>query len=279
MQINKIHNLLFIGTVLFLTGCKPDVQPVKVPLAAPDNSEYKAPCQDKIFAGFPSLEVKTKDTFFICREGYALNFNPETKNAEWVVYKLTAENLNKKDNFKDFDDSRPDPLISKKQRTELNDYKGNGYVKAKYAPEEHFKYDDVLYSHTHYLSNATVIHPSRVEQYNLVNEKIKELAINYGEVFIISGPVYEGGGALGWVGIGDKNTHKSTKGKIKVPTHFYKIIEVPSIKNSFAILIPNTPIEKGGNIQNVSVSQVENMTKIRFSPDLSKSDRLSKLGF
>ena len=273
---------LLVPFVLLLASCKADIQPRPIPISAPEGAAVLAPCQTLAYGGFPRRSPEKKGTFFVCRDGYALNYDPERKTAEWAVEHLTAENLSKKDMFSPVDDSRVDPQLAVKAQSQKNDYVGIGYVKEMLVPTDNYKYNDVLYSHTFYLSNAIVMNPSRVDDWKRLEEYMRSLAKQYGEVFVISGTLYEKGFGLGWVGIADKERasgKNATVGKIQVPTHYYKVILIPSQRRAQAFILPNTSADKGGKVEPISLGDLERAAQIRFSPDFSETQRKERLGF
>lgn len=273
---------LLVPFVLLLASCKADIQPRPIPISAPEGAAVLAPCQPLAYGGFPRRSPEKKGTFFVCRDGYALNYDPERKTAEWAVEHLTAENLNKKDMFSAVDDSRVDPQLAVKAQSQKNDYVGVGYVKEMLVPTDNYKYNDVLYSHTFYLSNAIVMNPSRVDDWKKMEDYMRSLAKQNGEIFVISGTLYEKGFGLGWVGIANKERasgKNATVGKIQVPTHYYKVALIPSQRTAQAFLLPNTSADKGGTVQPIPLADLEQAAQIRFAPDFSETQRKERLGF
>lgn len=276
-----MKKLLVVGVVGLLSACKGDIPPQKVPLSMPEGSKTLAPCQTLAYGGFPTRSPVKQGTFFVCRPGYALNWDPERKTAEWVVEHIYSEKLAQKDAFNAVDDSRPDPELAKKAQTQNNDYVGNGYEKIQLAPNGDFKFDDVMYSHTFYLSNAAPMNPSRVSKWKMLEDVVRQTAKS-ADVYVVTGTVYENGYGLGWVGVPDKagaSGKNATNGKIQVPTHYYKVVLIPSQHRAVAFIQPNTPVENGGDLIPISLPALEKMAQIRFAPDFSPAQRQEKLGF
>ncbi|HEY0301778.1 MAG TPA: DNA/RNA non-specific endonuclease, partial [Rhizomicrobium sp.] len=71
----------------------------------------------------------------LCRTGYAVSFNPETRVPNWVIERLSAAQLtgkaNRKDNF------RKDPQVATSAAPD--DYKGKPYDRGHQAPAADFK--------------------------------------------------------------------------------------------------------------------------------------------
>ena len=78
-------------------------------------------CGQHLDKGIPS----SNSDQFLCRDGYAVGYNYNTKNADWVAYHITAESVNitnKRSNAFQEDTEMPDYA-----RSTLADYKGSGY--------------------------------------------------------------------------------------------------------------------------------------------------------
>ncbi|EXJ49881.1 nuclease C1, partial [Vibrio parahaemolyticus VPTS-2010_2] len=85
-------------------------------------------CGQHLDKGIPSSDSDQ----FLCRDGYAVGYNYNTKNADWVAYHITAESVNitnKRSNAFQEDTEMPDYA-----RSTLADYKGSGYDRGHLAP-------------------------------------------------------------------------------------------------------------------------------------------------
>ena len=273
----KNIRMFFILSAVLLAGCKPAIPPTPIPLTKAITG-VKAPCENLVFGGFPRKEPIVNGTFFICRkESYVLNLDPRRKTPEWVAEDLAATNLNSPDKFEKINDSRPDPLLPRSAQAKLNDYIGTGYKELLLASPNDFKYNDVAYSHSYYLSNAVPQYPGQSVTWRALNTAVRELAKTRGELYIISGPVYVSGVGLGWIGVPDDinaSGNRANIGKIEVPTDLFKILIDPKRHQSIAFLIPNTATY-GAPLSSfvVSIAQIEQLTQMRIAPDLSLKDQ------
>ena len=156
-------------------------------------SEIKAPpgnadCPHLPF-GKPTGTPETND--FICREAYALSSNDETKFADWVAYRVTKQQLECE--TPDQRNWKPDPAIAPEETLEPSDYKGTGkagYDRGHQAPLASLKC--LNWQEANYLSNIT---PQKAELnrglWKTLEDYERELAKKRGEIFVITGPVYE----------------------------------------------------------------------------------------
>lgn len=85
-------------------------------------------CHDFLAYGNPSFDVTSglgQTNLYLCRDGYVVGYNYQTKQASWVAFKLTkskvANKLKRKDRFKEDSDV---PFV---YRATLSDYSKSGY--------------------------------------------------------------------------------------------------------------------------------------------------------
>ena len=149
-------------------------------------------CKHFIY-GYPFGAPETND--LIIRDAYALSNNDDTKFADWVAYRLTMHEV-----FGDLTVERKwqaDPWLNPSETLEPkpDDYKSaNAKLKTDrghQAPLAAFKGSRNA-SHTNYLSNIT---PQKSDLNRGVwmhlEGKIRDLVKEKGEVYVMTGPVYE----------------------------------------------------------------------------------------
>jgi endonuclease G len=93
-----------------------------------------------------------------------------------------------------------------------------------------------------------------------LEEKVRTWAIIRGELFIFTGPAYEGG-------------VKKTigKNKVAVPSHLYKIVYDPKEKEAIAFFMPNEPIKTSEMPKYIeSIRDIEAKTGLDFLSALDK---------
>lgn len=222
-------------------------------------------------------------SFYLCNTGYAVQFDPATKNPIWVAESLTRERLsapkeNRTDNFKQ------NPFVPGPAQASLTDYRGSGFDRGHMAPAANmYGVSPTAMSESFFLTNMV---PQVGPNQNRGIWSDLESSIRYwtkvkGELLVVSGPIYEQG------------TMTMGKSKVWIPTKLYKVVFDPRTFESIAFIIPNNQIvtkktrslDKGNpaypqtlpenavscspepcsiaNFQ-VPISQVEDMTGIRF---------------
>lgn len=130
----------------------------------------------------------------IIRDSYAMLPDPETKFASWVAYRLTPhEVIGTLDLKRKW---RADPWLRQDMTLEPSpdDYKGAsklGYDRGHLAPLGSFK-GSRFASQVNYYSNI-VPQQSKLNQgpWRVLETVIRELVLQTGEVFVLTGPLYE----------------------------------------------------------------------------------------
>jgi len=169
--------------------------------------------------GAPSPATKdpaNKDDFLITRRQYALSYNNEKGTPNWVSWQLNASWLGSVDRCGGFS---PDPLLPAGFNVvRPNDYTGSGFSRGHMTRSGDRSANTTDNCATFFMTN---IIPQTQDQNGgpwLELENLsKELAQSGKELYIISGPLGEGG-------VGLKGATTRIKGKITVPQETWKIV-------------------------------------------------------
>lgn len=211
-------------------------------------------CAEKVIWGAPQI-VKEGNNQYICHLGYAVNYNYETKVAYFVVERIKASDLVKSSERKD--DFRVDPMVAVDKQSSLEDYAKSGYDRGHIAPAADFSHSAEEISESFYLTNMMPQVPNNNRGiWKKTETMAREFAEKYGEVYVVSGTIYEG--------------KKVVMGKgVLVPSHIYKIIIDPKKQRAMAFLFPNTNL-KVSDLPNyvVTVADIEKRAGVNISPKL-----------
>lgn len=216
------------------------------------------------------------DKALLLREGYACLVSSKYKDPLWSQEHLTADDLlppqflrPKSEPFKADPDLSPAFLATKA------DYTKSGYDKGHMAPSGDFGRHSQMYpndprhtqNESYYLSNM-VPQNSRLNQvlWNHFETKIKSLVVGYGEVQIITGPIF---------------THTPLKtigkGKVAVPDEIFKIVVVtsgPSYGAWYAVEVPNVdPGKQPLSTFLATVGKIEHDTGLDFFTSWPPEDK------
>ncbi|MBP7808565.1 MAG: DNA/RNA non-specific endonuclease [Bacteroidia bacterium] len=209
--------------------------------------------------------TNTNEISFVKHAFYEIGFNTKYKLPAWTFYSLTKEhlalaNLERKGSFV------KDPLLNSPQ-AKSNDYSASGFDKGHLVPCEDMSFSEQAMQETFYYSNCA---PQTTElnrgEWKMLEELGRSWGKEYGEVIIISGPVFE----INLPKLGEV-PEKNGASKIPIPNLFYKIIirHQDQTYKSISFILPNvtTPIN---GLQNYicNVDSVEKLTGLDFFSDL-----------
>lgn len=204
-------------------------------------------CGQHLDKGMPS----TNSDQFLCRDGYAVGYNYDTKNADWVAYHVTAESVNitnkRSNSFKE-DTEMPDYA-----RSTLADYKGSGYDRGHLAPSATMDFTRESMKQSFLMSNMSPQLPgfNRVG-WRVLEEHVRDLANEYNELYVVTGPIYEGN--EGTIGNG-----------VVIPSAFYKVILDPSFDEAIAFIVQHRDVSSSELANFITtIDEVEHQTGLDF---------------
>ncbi|MFZ3465070.1 DNA/RNA non-specific endonuclease [Vibrio harveyi] len=204
-------------------------------------------CGQHLDKGMPS----TNSDQFLCRDGYAVGYNYDTKNADWVAYHITAESVNitnkRSNSFKE-DTEMPDYT-----RSTLADYKGSGYDRGHLAPSATMDFTRESMKQSFLMSNMSPQLPgfNRVG-WRVLEEHVRDLANEYNELYVVTGPIYQGN--EGTIGNG-----------VVIPSAFYKVILDPSFDEAIAFIVPHRDVSSSELANFITtIDEVERQTGLDF---------------
>lgn len=210
-------------------------------------------CPQHVVWGAPQVEVEGNNQY-LCRQGYAVNYNYQTKVAYFVTETIWGQSLASKQAGRK-DDFREDPEIPAQFRSTLKDYQGTGYDRGHMAPAADFVYSAQAMSESFYMTNMMPQVPGNNRGiWKYTEELTRYWAQQRGQIYAITGTIFDGSSPT--IGNG-----------VRVPTHVYKIIIDPQRAQSIAFLFPNQKLDPK-QIANyvVSIKELETYTAINFSP-------------
>ena len=208
---------------------------------------------------FNYLPAKVSNHQVISYTQFTLSYNEDHEQSEWISYELTSEeavmNLDRCDCF------RADRKVKTKSASK-RDYRSSGFELGQLCPAADNNMSKKANRESFRMSNVSPQLPGfNSGVWRSLEEWVREQAIQYGVVYVVSGPVFNNNlGALG-------------KNNVTIPGYYYKVLlryEGSKIL-SIAFLIPHIGSE--GNIQDyiVTVNTVESITDLDFFPALDNA--------
>jgi endonuclease G len=209
-------------------------------------------CPQYVVWGAPQI-AKEGNNQYLCKNGYALNYNYETKVSYFAVEHIKGSDLVK--NAARKDDFREDPEVPAQFRATLKDYVGSGLDRGHMAPAANHTNSAEAMSETFFLTNMMPQSPGNNRGiWKYLEENTRYWAQTYGEVYIITGTIFDA-------------NYKTIGNSVKVPSFVYKIVIDPNRVKAIAFLFPNQKLDPKMMEQYiVTISDIESFTGINFSP-------------
>lgn len=148
------------------------------------------------------------------RKAYTVSYNKETRNANWVAWTLTAERtaeLVERPKTSPFheDDEVPDPKANR------SDYKKSGWSRGHLCPAGDCRWDaDAMYESFLLTNVCPQAGKLNTGVWNQIEKSCRAWAVKYGEVMIVTGPIYFKKSTLGHIGAN----------RVKIPDAFFKVV-------------------------------------------------------
>lgn len=210
-------------------------------------------CPQHTVWGAPQITQEGNNQY-LCRQGYAVNYNYATKVAYYVVEVIRPENLVR--NAARKDDFREDTEVPAQFRATLKDYVGSGLDRGHMAPAADFMNSVEMMSQSFLLTNMMPQNPGNNRGiWKYTEEMTRFYAQKYNTpMYVITGTIF------------DKSSPVFGN-NVRVPSYLYKIVIDPKNVRSIAFLYPNQKLDpKTIESYVVSIAQIEAYTGINFSP-------------
>ncbi|MCG9631277.1 DNA/RNA non-specific endonuclease [Vibrio sp. Isolate30] len=204
-------------------------------------------CGEHLVKGMPS----NNSDQVLCRTGYAVGYNYQTKNADWVAYHVTKESVNAQ--FKRSNNFKVDAELPEYAQSTLSDYSKSGYDRGHLAPSAAMDFSQESMQESFLLSNMSPQLPgfNRVG-WRLLEEHVRDLANEYHELYVVTGPIYEGNEAS--IGNG-----------VVIPSAFYKVVLDPYYNDAIAFIVPHRDVSGSELVDFVTtIDDVEERTNLDF---------------
>lgn len=219
----------------------------------------------------------------VSRLGYALGYDPSRRQPLWVAYRLRKEDVEgelveREDCFKHDGDVSNSPWPN-----EYN-YSEYGYDRGHMAPAGDMEYDREIMRDSFFMSNMSpqVPYINRVV-WRKIEDFTRKAAKKFGEIFVITGPVFLGDEGFLPSPSQKQEAIKSADGDIPIPVAFYKVLYT-RVRGGMllAFLVENSDedekvrwYEKREWMETAPhrTKTIEQLTGFRFFPDVDSDDQ------
>lgn len=225
------------------------------PSAAPAANKAFQDCRHFFAAGQPPQLIQQPKFRDLCYDAFAIMHNGNTRTPLFVAQRLNKQlvaDADEKRTNKFYADAR----LPRAERAELNDYKSSGYSRGHMAPAADMPTAQAM-AQSFSLANMV---PQSIRQNSGPWAHIEKDTRRYasraaGDLFIITGPVYEGTSKY----VGDN--------QVAVPTHLYKLVYDATTNRAWAHWQANRDDERLS--KPISYAELMQRTGIDFLPGVT----------
>ena len=212
-------------------------------------------CRQFFAGGLPPLVAPQPQLRDLCYDAFAILHNGNTRTPMFVAQRMNqalVEDADEKRTNKFYADAR----LPRAERAELSDYKGSGYSRGHMAPAADMPTATAM-AQSFSLANMV---PQSIKQNSGPWAHIEKDTRRYasrakGDVFIITGPVYEG------------TFHTVGGNKVAVPTHLYKLVYDATTNRAWAHWQANRDDERIS--KPITYAELVKRTGIEFLPGIT----------
>jgi endonuclease G, mitochondrial len=201
----------------------------------------------------PKLLPKTRT---ICYSAFAVLHSGITRTPLWAAEHLTRKGLDAAVATERKDTFHEEPRLPPDERADLDDYARSGFDRGHLAPAADMP-DEQAQHESFSLANMIPQDPqSNRGLWSGIESAVRGFARKSGELYVVSGPVFQGA------------TLKRLRGRVLVPTHIFKAVYDPKRNQAAAYLVENAD---GDQWRTVSIGELQQITGIDAFPALAPS--------
>lgn len=198
----------------------------------------------------PALQAKTVG---LCFEAFAVMHSGVSRTPLWAAERLTRDSLLKAKAVSRENHFHAEPTLPAEQRAELSDYARSGYDRGHMAPAADMPTEQAQYES---FSLANIVPQNRRNNQRLwsaIEGATRHLVNLRGELYVITGPVFEG------------ETIERLNGRVFIPTHVFKAVYDPLRREAAAWIAPNNASD---DYEVVSLAALEKRIQINLFPKM-----------
>ena len=217
-------------------------------------------CREHFAAGVAPIITNAKlqsRTQEVCFQSFAVLHSGFSRTPLYSAEHLTRANVKEAKKLSRKDSFHPESTLPVSDRAELSDYARSGYDRGHMSPNGDMP-DRSTQAESFSLANMVPqVHANNAGVWAGIEGAARQLALDEGELFVVSGPAF--------IGSGIKQV-----GNVLVPTHLWKVLYSPVQKRAGAYVITN---DDSRTYSSITVSDLEKMVGVSALPGLSQEIR------
>lgn len=191
----------------------------------------------------------------LCYGGFAVLHSGITRTPLYAAEHLTRERIAAARGLERNNSFHADPSLGKGERAELSDYARSGFDRGHMAPSGDMP-DPQQQNESFSLANMIPQDPQlNRDLWSDIEAAVRNFARRNGEVYVVTGPIYQG------------DRIERLKGRVLVPTHVFKALYDPVNGQAGAYYTPNADTD---DWKAVSISELQTITGIDVFPTLPR---------
>jgi endonuclease G len=199
-------------------------------------------------------EALTKKSDVLCFEEFSIFHSGLTRTPLWTAQHLTVDSVTVADGVDREDVFHSEQMLASANRSELEDFRRSGYDRGHMAPAADMasvKAQDESFSLANMVPQLPELNRGL---WSKVESTTRELARQYSEVYVVTGPAFIG------------KDLKRLNGRVIVPSHVYKAVYVPGAQQAGVWWTSNSG--NGREYEVISLSELSKRTGIDVFPTL-----------
>ncbi|GGP27314.1 DNA/RNA non-specific endonuclease [Silvimonas amylolytica] len=201
------------------------------------------------------LEHNTKA---LCFDAFAVLYSGVSLTPLWSAEHITRQSVQSARELVRTDTFHEEPALARMPHPTLEDYVHSGFDRGHMSPNGDMP-DKTAQGQSFSLANMIPQSPENNRGlWAGIESSVRDMAVRDGEVYVVTGPMFEG------------SSIKRLNGRVLVPTHLYKAVYNPRKQQAAAYITPNGP---GEDYEVVSIAQLQQRTGINPFPALPEAAR------
>lgn len=201
-------------------------------------------------------EKVAEKTIPLCFEAYAVMHSGVSRTPLWSAEHLTAARLGQAKMVARRNAYHEEQRLPFWHRAELEDYARSGFDRGHLSPSADMATDQAQFE-SFSLANIVPQHPRNNQVlWEGIEYSTRELVFQRGELYVITGPIFEG------------QSLRRLNGRVLVPSHIFKAIYDPSRNEAGAYVAVNGA---EWEYQTITISALESRLGINLFPKLEPS--------
>lgn len=212
------------------------------------------------FASESPMPIIPDHSILLSKTAITISYNPNHKQADWVFYPLSINEL--RNCYSRGDNFRPDPELPEDVSAQLSDYAKSGYDRGHLSPAGDNKWSQDAMNESFLLSNISP-QPPKFNQgiWGRLEGLVRAWGMKMGGLWVVTGPILHDDLKT----IGDNN--------VSVPGAYYKAIITQDLKHGLGLRLP-TNASSDLSRYATKISDIENESGLDFFHGIENESEL-----